>query len=60
MFDLFYSEEGKYHRLAETDILVLPMDMTDFRSHQDAVRKVIRHFGQVFFVHTVKKEIRIV
>jgi len=43
-------EEGKYHRLVDSDVLVLAMDMTDFNYHHDAVRKVVRHFGQIDMV----------
>ena len=41
------SEEGKYHGLGDQDILILPMDMTKFDKHPDAVKKVLEHFGRI-------------
>lgn len=52
-------EEGRYHRLSDSDVLVVPMDMTDFRTHQAAVRKVVRHFGQIdLMVHNAGRSQR--
>ena len=36
------SQENK-----DTDILVLPLDVTKFDTHQDALETVLDHFGQV-------------
>ena len=34
----------------EKDVLVLPMDITKFDSHQKCVDKVIQHFEKVFLI----------
>merc|ERR1719225_2021306 len=41
---------GRYQGLMEKDVLVLPMDMTKFDSHQKCVDKVIRHFEKINIV----------
>ncbi|ODM94857.1 Dehydrogenase/reductase SDR family member 7 [Orchesella cincta] len=33
--------------LTDADILVLPLDMTDYSSHQSAFKKVLDHFGRL-------------
>jgi len=52
-------ELGRFHRLGDDDILVLPLDMTDFTSHNSAVRKVIREFGRIdYLVHNAGRSQR--
>lgn len=34
--------------LTSKDVLVMPLDVTDFRSHQGCFDAVLNHFGQVF------------
>jgi len=41
---------GRYHGLVDKDILVLPMDMTKFDSHQKCVEKVLHHFEKISIV----------
>ena len=38
---------GHAQGLTEKDILVLPMDMTDYSQHQNCLDKVLTHFGKV-------------
>ena len=38
----------------DTDILVLPLDVTKFDTHQDALKTVLDHFGQVK-INTIQK-----
>lgn len=33
--------------LKSEDVLVLPMDMVDYSSHQSAFQKILDHFGRV-------------
>ena len=39
-----FIDVGRYHGLVDKDVLVLPMDMTMFESHQKCVDKVLNHF----------------
>ena len=32
----------------DSDILVLPLDVTKFDTHKDAMKSVLDHFGQVY------------
>lgn len=36
-----------YGNLQESDVLVLPLDITDIESHAPATDTVMKHFGQV-------------
>ena len=44
---IFFIDVGRYHGLVDKDVLVLPMDMTKFDSHQKCVEKVLHHFDKV-------------
>ena len=58
-FTNIFLELGRFHRLGDDDILVLPLDMTDFTSHNSAVRKVIREFGRIdYLVHNAGRSQR--
>ena len=35
----------------EEDFLVLPLDVTDFQTHEDCPEAVIKHFGKVPEIH---------
>merc|ERR1712156_463976 len=41
---------GRYHGLVDKDVLVLPLDMTKFDSHQKCVDKVLHHFEKISIV----------
>jgi dehydrogenase/reductase SDR family protein 7 len=44
MFMCLYLENGN---LKEKDILVLPLDLTDRDSHEEATKAVLQEFGRV-------------
>ncbi len=35
-----------YNKVGDSDILVLPLDVTKFDTHEEAASKVLEHFGQ--------------
>ena len=37
----------------EEDFLVLPLDVTDFPTHEDCPETVIKHFGKVSEIHSL-------
>ena len=44
---LSFLDAGRYQGLTGDDILLLPMDLTKFDTHQNCVNKVLEHFGKV-------------
>jgi len=40
-------DAGSYQGLTGDDILLLPMDLTKFDTHQNCVNKVLEHFGKI-------------
>merc|ERR1712156_72006 len=40
-------EAGRFQGLTENDILLVPMDLTKFDTHQKCVDKVLEHFGKI-------------
>ena len=41
------ADAGRHQGLTQRDVLVLPMDLTQFDTHQKSVKKVLDHFGKV-------------
>jgi len=40
-------EAGRFQGLTENDVLLVPMDLTKFDTHQKCVDKVLEHFGKI-------------
>ena len=45
--DIPFTAAGQSKGLADKDVLVLPMDLTDLTKHQECFNKVLDHFGSV-------------
>ena len=45
--DILFTAAGQSKGLADKDVLVLPMDLTDLTKHQECFNKVLDHFGCV-------------
>ena len=39
--------------MRQEDVLVLPLDLLQFETHQAAAQSVLKHFGQVEFTDSV-------
>ena len=57
MLCLNSSEAGRHLKLKDEDVLVLPMDVTKFESHQDCLETVLSHFGKVYSNTLYKYEV---
>jgi len=40
-------DAGRHQGLEEKDVLILPLDLTQFDTHQKSVKKVLDHFGKI-------------
>ena len=43
--------------MRQEDVLVLPLDLVQFETHQAAVQSVLKHFGQVEFTDSVAQQV---